>query len=72
MAAMLPASVYGLRVPAGGFPVPGAQKFPASVSLLVLDRAMQESIFEGMETATNSLDDVPFCENCDPGQPANQ
>lgn len=32
MAAMLPASVYGLQVPAGGIPVPGANKFPATVS----------------------------------------
>jgi hypothetical protein len=35
MASMLPASVYGLRVPAGGFPIPGALKFPASVSTLL-------------------------------------
>lgn len=33
MAGMLPTNVYGLKVPAGGVPVPGAPDFPASVSV---------------------------------------
>ena len=33
MAGMLPASVYGLRVPAGGMPIPAAIDFPATIRI---------------------------------------
>lgn len=36
MAGMLPVQVYGLKVPATGEPIPGADSFPATVSTIVV------------------------------------
>ncbi|KAF2272234.1 uncharacterized protein EI97DRAFT_232590 [Westerdykella ornata] len=57
MAAMLPASVYGLRVPAGGFPVPGAQKFPASfrITMAAIDPTAEPQMDEENKALRSTL-----------------
>ncbi|KAF2746880.1 hypothetical protein M011DRAFT_494709 [Sporormia fimetaria CBS 119925] len=57
MAAMLPASVYGLRVPAGGFPVPGASKFPASfrITMAAIDPSAEPQMDEDNKSLRSTL-----------------
>ncbi|ORY15957.1 hypothetical protein BCR34DRAFT_622564 [Clohesyomyces aquaticus] len=57
MAGMLPASVFGLRVPAGGMPIPAAADFPATfrITMAALDPSAVPQLDEDYKTPRATL-----------------
>ncbi|KAF2195662.1 hypothetical protein K469DRAFT_744175 [Zopfia rhizophila CBS 207.26] len=57
MASMLPASVYGLRVPAGGMPIPAAIDFPATfrITMAAIDPTAEPQIEEDKQPVRATL-----------------
>ncbi|KAF2201299.1 hypothetical protein GQ43DRAFT_440729 [Delitschia confertaspora ATCC 74209] len=57
MAAFLPASVFGLRVPAGGMPVPVSEEFPATIriTMAAIDPTAAPQLEEGSTAIRSTL-----------------